>query len=227
MPFKEETTILAEKSEKLAAALHRTWLEQVAVGCFGLLYIINPPLANALARDLKVQPELVSIAIPVVTLYLFATMGYQLVVYLRLRAVLTKLTSSQPNAKLLASDVSIYFWIAAWFSRDDFDIGKLPTGSVGPAAFMFLCSIGTYTGANGVAVYLLYKLSTAWPVGLKLLPAGVGLLLLFALSLQFATFVHREFRRGRALTWLSFLMTLIVFGLVAYLDPLSGVDLRH
>ena len=65
-----------------ATAFHRYWLLQTAVCFLGVLFLLDTPLAEALADNFRIEGPLVRIMVPLATFYLFTNTGYILGEYL-------------------------------------------------------------------------------------------------------------------------------------------------
>jgi hypothetical protein len=76
---------LAEKAARAAKELQADWLFQVGVATLGTLYLVDTALATALAHNFKLEPTLIMLAVPIVSVFLFARMGYKLAEYFRAR----------------------------------------------------------------------------------------------------------------------------------------------
>ena len=85
---RERLAALSGIAKELAGHLDAIWITQALLAALGTLYILETPLAEGLAENFRLKPELIQWSYPFVAAFLFIRMGVWLAGYLETRKAL-------------------------------------------------------------------------------------------------------------------------------------------
>ena len=232
MPFTDATSALAARAEKIASDLHRNWITQLIVGFTGLLYLVNPDSAASLASTLRLRLELVNVTVPVISLYLFAKMGYLLAGYLIVRSRLREEFEKheQPDAESLIwatlNHGSIYQYIATLTVGES--ISRIRRFSLHwwatlvPTTVIIVVATGLFYLTNAVAIYFFFSLSDSGSPWTRFGTWAIGAVIFGGLYAHFGIPMTKHIGWWVAFVWVGLVVTLVVSVVQVVADPLSA-----
>jgi hypothetical protein len=220
MALDDITKALIDKGTRAGTVLETTWLLDLAMGALGAAYFMDSALAAAMAQYLKLEPRLIKIAVPLVSIFLFARMGYQLAVYLRTRSKLVRRIAkhSEPeDLKFATADHSLYSVLA---DLTDQSAPPFPLASALPWIFPWVSisvvAFGPYYFTNALAIYFLHNQFGSITV------TTIATVLLVSFYVQFGVSMRPEIgRRWSCFVFGSALVMLALTGMLFWWNPLG------